>query len=95
MEISSLSFKTWSKYFSLVWNGDKTFEVRKLTTHLEVGDHILLRETENGTVGEEAIFTGRKLRCEVTYILSHDEFPAGLKEGYYVIGVKVTKRYND
>lgn len=99
---STLTLKTWKKYFDLVWQGQKTFEVRKLDNQvssnepekndLKVGDFITLVETEDGTTGETSIFTGRKLICVVSYILSHKEFPDALKEGWYIISLFIIEK---
>lgn len=92
MKAAVATFKTWSKYFQAVWDGRKTFELRKLSKLPEVGDFIRLKETADGTIGDNAVYTGRILRCEVTYILTSNDFE-GLKEGYSIIGLKVVNKY--
>ena len=77
--------KTWPKYFIPVWNGHKTFEVRKNDRDFQVGDLLILREWDPETQD----YTGWTLKCRVTYILDD---PAYVKEGYVILGIETGKR---
>ena len=69
------------KFFEKVSDGTKTFEVRFNDRNFKVGDHLILREYENGE------YTGNIVYKIITYILNHHEFD-GLKENYVVLGIK-------
>lgn len=79
------------KYFDAVKNGIKTFEVRKNDRDFRIGDTLYLSETNDD--GEYVITElGLKvtpIKAIVTYILTHDDFPAGVPEGYIVMSIKV------
>lgn len=71
--------KTWHKFYGAVENGDKSFEVRHNDRDFNKGDFLILWETK----GDK--YTGKYCVREVTYIL--DEFDAGLKDNYVVMGI--------
>lgn len=77
--------KTWPKYFKAIWNGDKTFEVRKNDRNYEVGDVLIFHEWDPET--EE--YTGWKIPCRVTYILNDPMF---VKDGFVVMGIEKGER---
>ena len=78
------------KYFDDVVLGFKTFEVRKNDRDYKVGDTLTLhRVDDNGCYMEKAYKGWTKLFVEVTYILTHEDFPAGVPEGYVVMSIKV------
>lgn len=57
--------KCWPKYFQAVWDGIKTFEVRKGYDRVyEVNDEVLLREY---FLEEDA--WGRSLKLKITYVM--------------------------
>jgi hypothetical protein len=59
--------KCWPKFFNAVWDGTKTFEVRRGDDRkYEVGDEVILREY----FPEDCTF-GRSLKLRITYVL-HD-----------------------
>jgi hypothetical protein len=68
--------KTWPFYFSAVWDGRKTFELRKTDDrHFKEGDELVLREY-NPMGG----YTGRKICCTVGFVMGGGNFglPANL-----------------
>lgn len=69
------------EYFQAVWDGVKTFELRKDDRDYQRGDILVLREWD----GEK--YTGSGLRVKVTYVLRGAE-KYGLKDGYVVIGIR-------
>jgi len=83
------------RWFDAVARGTKPFEVRRDDRGYAVGDVLLLREFA-GYSGEwvsglycmEPQYTGRSCRRTVTYVLRHEDFPAGVPEGYCVLGIQ-------
>jgi len=72
------ALKTVQPFYNDVEQYLKTFEVRANDRNYSVGDILTLQEFP---------YTGRELKKEVGYVLSHDDFPQGLKEGYVVLGL--------
>jgi hypothetical protein len=72
--------KTWPEYFQAVWDGTKTFEVRKDDREYHVGDNLILREWDP----EKCDYTGSGIVKRVTYILRDARF---VREGYVVMGI--------
>ena len=69
------------EYFQAVWDGRKTFELRKDDDGYKVGDLLILEEWD----GEK--YTGRVVFKEITYILRNvPEY--GLQKGYCILGMK-------
>lgn len=69
------------KYFQAVWNGIKTFELRKADRDYRRGDILILQEWD----GEK--YTGSAICVKVTYILQNAE-NYGLKDGYVIMGIR-------
>ena len=67
--------------FQSVWNGTKTFELRKDDRDYQRGDILVLREWD----GEK--YTGSAICVKVTYILQNAE-KYGLKDGYVIMGIR-------
>jgi len=78
--------KTWPIFFTAVWQGDKTFEIRKNDRDFQVGDILRLREWEP----EDEVYTGREVRREVTHIMV--TFADVLAPGYVVLSIAKPKR---
>jgi len=70
-------------YYLAVENGVKPFEVRYNDRDYKVGDLLVLEEFADGE------YTGRKMRYEITYVLSDPEY---VKEGYVILGIKPVER---
>lgn len=64
-------------------SGLRTFEVCKDRGY-SVGDILLLWEYRPGYIGRA---TGRECRMKVTYLMRHQDFPAGIPEGYCVMSI--------
>jgi hypothetical protein len=73
--------KCWPEYFTPLWNGVKTFEIRKNDRNFAVGDVLRIREWNP----VEKRYTGANLRREVVYITA---FPDGLRDGYVCMGLR-------
>lgn len=82
-----IEVKTHPKYLAAAISGEKTFTVRKNDRDYEVGQ--IIRKMGytplKGYIGEQADF-------QITYILTHDDFPDGIKEGYIVCGIKLISK---
>lgn len=76
--------KIYPEYFDAIGVGIKKFEVRKNDRDYEVGDRIRLREWDGNA------YTGRETEVEISYVLTADEFPEGIKKGYCVFCFWVT-----
>lgn len=71
-----------SEYFKDVLTGKKTFEIRFNDRKYKVEDKLILNEISEGQ------HTGNKITVNITYILTHDDFPEGIPEGYVVLSIK-------
>ena len=71
-----------SRYFNDILTGKKTFEIRFNDRSYKVNDKLILNEIL------EDKYTGNKAIVDVTYILTHDDFPEGIPEGYVVLSIK-------
>lgn len=73
------------EYFEAVRNGTKTFEYRCNDRDYKVGDTLILKEWD-----EE--YTGRKITCEVSYILHGFNVP--IFPGYVIMSIIVNRKEN-
>lgn len=82
------------RYFDAVANGIKTFEIRKNDRDYKVGDTLVLKK-----VNDEGLYItyadhnlginlDYEIKVAVTYILTHDDFPDGIPEGYVVMSIE-------
>ena len=70
-------------WFEAALHGAKRFEVRRNDRDFKEGDHIVLREWD-GTD-----YTGRQILGYIDYVLTAEDFPEGIKEGYCVFAYNV------
>lgn len=73
------------KYFEDVVLNNKNFEIRKDDRDFKVNDILVLREYDE----TKKQYTGCEATCKVIYLLKHEDFPQGIKEGYCVMGIKL------
>lgn len=90
------------RYFDAVANGIKTFEIRKDDRGFRVGDTLVLyRVKADGKYMSDLTVNGKRLtednnpsswvnhvEVKVKYILTHDDFPDGIPEGYVVMSIE-------
>lgn len=88
--------KIHDRYYDAVANGIKTFEIRKADRDYRVGDTLVLQRcNDKGNVvyhGDDnlGINVPDQIYCAIAYILTSEDFPDGIKEGYCVLGIKRT-----
>ena len=75
--------KTNPKYFKAAVKGDKTFTIRKNDKPYKVGS--IVRKLDWMPDLHE---TGEHVDFKITYILTHNDFPDGIKKGYCVCAIK-------
>src|SRR5437773_1816891 len=77
--------KTWPEHFEELWQGRKTFELRKADRPFAVGDRLRLDEFIPGGTWR-GDYTGRRLKAQVSHLLRGPVF--GLKEGWVLLSLK-------
>jgi hypothetical protein len=77
--------KTWPRYFQMVLNGSKRFELRKDDRKYQPGDYLHLREY----VPKDDRYTGEELVVMVNDVIRNLEVP-GLSEGYCIMSLGTT-----
>ena len=78
-------FKIGLRFFDLVWDNKKAFELRKDDRGFRTGDAMILREWS-----KETGYTGRYIVSRITSIISKD---FGLRKGWVCIGFEILKKY--
>lgn len=82
--------KCYERFFKLAEKGEKSFEVRRNDRDYRADDLIELNETQN------AEYTGRAALYRITFVLTSEGFPDGIKDGYAVLEIEpVTGVYDD
>ena len=77
-----------TRYYDSVDNGTKPFEVRKDDRSFRIGDTIeFMRVDENGNTIQNGKGTNDYSVKKITFILTHEDFPQGISEGYVVLGL--------
>ena len=61
--MATIEKKVWSKYFQMIWDGEKTFEGRLADWECNPGDTLILKEYD-----PDKGYSGRKLSVKVTYV---------------------------
>tara|TARA_R110000851_G_scaffold44625_1_gene109566 strand:- start:1195 stop:1431 length:237 start_codon:yes stop_codon:yes gene_type:complete len=74
------TLKILPQYFEEVWDGNKTFELRKDDRDYKVGDTLRLLEFDYGN------YTGRECNRTIWYILRDCE-KYGLKKGFVILSI--------
>jgi hypothetical protein len=71
--------KIWPEYFEDVYNGTKTFEVRKNDRNFHVGDTVTLKEWDNNSFK----YSQRQLSFVISHLLQGGQF--GIESGFVVM----------
>jgi hypothetical protein len=91
--------KTDPDVFTDVYNGLKTFEIRKNDRNFQENDILILQETKYSgrsmqessglSVGEKMplVYTGREIKCKVIYILRGPLY--GLMNGWVIMSIDI------
>lgn len=74
--------KCWPGFFGAISEGRKTFELRRHDRDYQEGDILLLREWRE----YQQEYTGKSIRCEVTYILRGPVF--ALPQGWVCMSIR-------
>ena len=74
-------------YFEDVWNGLKTFELRKNDCDYQVGDYMVLREF----LPTLKAYSGKVIMSRITYKL---QGYTGLQDGYCILGIQIIEKHN-
>lgn len=72
--------KTLEPFFSMVWSGEKTAEIRKHDRGFKVADVLVLREWS-----PEAGYSGCYMEMRITSIVKAEDFPDALQPGYCLL----------
>ena len=75
--------KVWPRFFDSLVNNNKPFEIRKNDRDFDVGDILILCQTDVNAASPSACLTGRKVVREITYITDFEQKP-----GFVVLGIK-------
>jgi hypothetical protein len=79
-EIYTHELKSWTKYFDLILQGIKRFELRRDDRGFGCGDTLILREYDPRTQS----YLKRRLSCRINSVFFGHQ---GLKEGYCILGI--------
>lgn len=74
--------KTVNPFFTDVWEGRKTFELRNNDRNFNVGDTVILSEWDV----DRWTYANRKIVCNITYILKGYK---GVEEGYCIFQFEI------
>ena len=67
--------KCWPSFFQAVWDGRKTFEIRKDDRGFQAEDTVTLLEYEPGTWPKNPGLTGRKIGARIGYVTAYEQKP--------------------
>ena len=79
------------QFFDSVKNGIKTCEIRRNDRDFRVGDTLHLREWKPGTWEKDG-YTNRSCEAVITHILTHDELPEGIPDGFVALSIRVLNK---
>ena len=86
--------KCWPEFFQAIWDGHKTFEVRKDDRGYATGDRLLIRELDPEVKAASSAYhsdgdclTGRSIDAEITYKLPGGKF--GIDPDWCVLGIVI------
>ena len=79
--------KCWPGPFQAIWDGDKTFELRRDDRDFHKGDFLLIQEF----VPHEQTYTGREITAYVPYV-AKNMGQWGLCQGHCIMSIDVRSR---
>ena len=96
MRLMTHELKTDGEVFQLSWENKKPYEIRINDRDFQIGDEIVLRETQSTGLqmsdGEPLKYTGRRIRQKILNILT-DCY--SLKDDWCILGTEEIYRVND
>lgn len=88
-----IELKTWPRHFQAIWDGRKSFELRRNDRGFQVGDVLYLREWEPSlqyAISGGGQYLGRWVTAEVTYMLTEfEEQPEFVPDNWVIMSLKV------
>ncbi len=86
--------KTVPRYFYRLWDGSKKFEVRRNDRGFEVGDILILRESDVYVGQFEGGYSGREVVAKITYIFRLPELIklSMSQQEYVVMGIRIYRK---
>lgn len=78
------ALKTEPPWFQLIWDGEKTFELRYNDRNYQEGDALTLNEYDRGA----NFFFGRQIMARVKRLYTQKELP-GIEDGYVLMLIAV------
>lgn len=82
--------KSWPGPFAVMWNGEKTWELRQDDRNYKTGDSLVIREWDPSS----GVYSGRVITGEVGYRLTPGAFP-GLLAGFVIFSVNNRANYEN
>lgn len=94
-EVSAIApkhqLKTINPFFTDVWEGRKTFEIRYNDRDFKVGDILWLEEYVNQGSGR-GVFKNRVIVARIDYMVTHEDLELALQEGFVCMSITVLER---
>lgn len=81
--------KTWPEFFRKVWDGKKTFELRKDDRDFRVGDRLILAEHDPRSPVPDS-YSGRWIAARISDIV-RDVPEFGLMPGFAILSLEVVE----
>lgn len=87
--------KTVNPFFTEIWKGRKTAELRFNDCDFQLGDEIWLDEWILNFIGNTGRYVGRSVKIKITHIVTHSDFPDALNPGWVMLSFHVLKNYKE
>lgn len=81
--------------FEKIWEGREYIEFKTEHNNFSIGDKLCVLSYTFDFFGNPIKYQGRSLLCFVECVLTHDEYPFSVAEGYLLIGVEIAERINN
>lgn len=83
--------KTNPQFWPHVLDGSLPFEVRRNDRKFRVGDFVSLRQFDP----KFGFVDGEPIVRQISYVLHHEDLPAGVSRGYVVLGLGIIRETDD